>query len=257
MIHARPTILSFFCLLGAGACGDATATPPDSEGGPLSVCMSDSHIQNGRCVPNEPPPAWMCGAQTYGTNDGCDCGCGVIDPECPTPLTFAACEYDACGYGQGIDPENPKACIDHAPQDSWTCAMTKFYDGTSCDCGCGGRDPDCPANATAASCTTTNCGFGRELSATDIAKCVEHCEPIAGIAGTGTCTNDSYIEMFGACNYSLSRCGDGHFYEVECDGSGSCYCRVDGSCVAAVSGSCMGTEYTLNTLCGWHLVDGT
>jgi hypothetical protein len=38
------------------------------------------------------PPGWTCGAEYYGTADGCDCGCGVIDPDCADG-TVASCDY--------------------------------------------------------------------------------------------------------------------------------------------------------------------
>src|SRR5512145_1409036 len=35
---------------------------------------------------------WTCPEPYYGTNDGCDCGCGIIDPDCPNP-TSSVCVY--------------------------------------------------------------------------------------------------------------------------------------------------------------------
>lgn len=46
-----------------------------------------------------PPPEWTCEAGFFSSNDGCDCGCGAVDPDCTNP-TAAACEY--C--------DNPGAC---------------------------------------------------------------------------------------------------------------------------------------------------
>jgi hypothetical protein len=51
-----------------------------------------------RCLWAEPgtggPPGWTCRAEYYGTADGCDCGCGVIDPDCADG-TVASCDYCA------------------------------------------------------------------------------------------------------------------------------------------------------------------
>jgi hypothetical protein len=38
------------------------------------------------------PPGWTCSGEYYGTGDGCDCGCGIIDPDC-TDGTLASCDY--------------------------------------------------------------------------------------------------------------------------------------------------------------------
>ncbi|MBL4683050.1 MAG: hypothetical protein JKY37_00560 [Nannocystaceae bacterium] len=43
------------------------------------------------------PDEWTCPEDFYSSNDGCDCGCGVVDPDCDNP-TAAACDYcDANG----------------------------------------------------------------------------------------------------------------------------------------------------------------
>jgi lysophospholipase L1-like esterase len=39
---------------------------------------------------------WTCPEDYYGTDDGCDCGCGVIDPDCFGDSTRYACEYFFC-----------------------------------------------------------------------------------------------------------------------------------------------------------------
>jgi lysophospholipase L1-like esterase len=41
---------------------------------------------------------WTCSNDWYGTEDGCDCGCGVIDPDCFS-YTRYACEYTWCEQG--------------------------------------------------------------------------------------------------------------------------------------------------------------
>ncbi len=245
------------CNCGCGIpdpdCG--TQPTPSSCSSSASGCRATEHVDPAdisKCLTN--PAGWTC-AGRYLSDGRCTCGCGVVDPECPTPLTYQACQTDACSYGKGIDPFAPTTCISNAPQDSWTCNLNMFYDGATCDCGCGSLDPDCPTAATAAECSSVNCGAGNELKAGSITTCVEHCEPLTGTVGTGTCTNGGMVEIFGNCNYHLSACGDGHSYEVECDSDGTCYCRVDSSCVLATTGSCMGVQSTLNSVCGWSLVD--
>jgi lysophospholipase L1-like esterase len=42
---------------------------------------------------------WTCSYSWYGTDDGCDCGCGVIDPDCNGDYFRYACEYTWCDSG--------------------------------------------------------------------------------------------------------------------------------------------------------------
>ncbi|MBX7080199.1 MAG: hypothetical protein K1X88_13475 [Nannocystaceae bacterium] len=63
----------------------------------------------------EPPPeGWVCPAQFYGTNDGCDCGCGVTDPDC-VDMTADACDFcDPPGCANScaeIDPDDNAVCV--------------------------------------------------------------------------------------------------------------------------------------------------
>lgn len=63
------------------------------------------------------PAGWTCPANYFGTDDGCDCGCGVLDPDC-ADATVASCEYcsdpGSCAQGQAcpanIDPANNAIC---------------------------------------------------------------------------------------------------------------------------------------------------
>ena len=60
---------------------------------------------------------WRCQEWHYGTNDGCDCGCGIPDPDC-ADATSASCEY--CEY--------PESCS--APD----CSEISSSDNSVCDC---------------------------------------------------------------------------------------------------------------------------
>ncbi|MEC8050995.1 MAG: hypothetical protein VX210_09410, partial [Myxococcota bacterium] len=51
---------------------------------------------------------WLCDESYYGTNDGCDCGCGVLDPDCSSSAA-SACQYTLC-TGQTLDPNDPTLC---------------------------------------------------------------------------------------------------------------------------------------------------
>lgn len=100
---------------------------------------------NGHCIF---PAAWVCGESDYG--DGlCDCGCGVLDVDCPSDkgedcdsCPVFGCSRDLCST---IDPEDNRICT-VAPT-RWTCPERLYHDGLQCDCGCGYFDPDCAGHA--------------------------------------------------------------------------------------------------------------
>ncbi len=56
------------------------------------------------------PTDWICWAALYGTSDGCDCGCGALDPDCAgggcaEPGCFATgCGFCYPGFGDTIPP---------------------------------------------------------------------------------------------------------------------------------------------------------
>ena len=103
------------------------------------------------------PPEWTCDAGFYGTDDGCDCGCGALDPDCDDA---SAESCDDCGDEGGcnagnescsaIDPTQNWLCK-AAPPPAWTCDPSYYGSDDGCDCGCGVLDPDCK-DATVASC---------------------------------------------------------------------------------------------------------
>jgi cysteine-rich repeat protein len=64
----------------------------------------------------EIPAAWVCSVSYYGGGDGCDCGCGAVDPDC-SDNTAASCTYcqdsGSCGTGTcpaNIQPNNNALC---------------------------------------------------------------------------------------------------------------------------------------------------
>jgi hypothetical protein len=120
-------------------------------------CLHIAHVD----LDMPPPPAdWTCYPQYYGMDDGCDCGCGAVDPDCYTQYS-TACDPDACGesgscvsdgYCAGLDPTNNAVCTDTP---TWKCGLSTYGDGASCDCGCGIVDVDC-TSAEASACDTCN-----------------------------------------------------------------------------------------------------
>ncbi len=81
-----------------GVCRDLTSDG-DACGACGRSCGADAHCEGGGCVRDEvepiedPPPDpqafWTCDPGWYGTGDGCDCGCGIADPDCGGPGCLA------------------------------------------------------------------------------------------------------------------------------------------------------------------------
>lgn len=103
----------------------------------------------------QPPVAgWECDPLWYdaGSEDLCDCECGVYDPDCD----IAEIDISPCYDGQTCG-ETSAEC-EGIPTD-WTCADEDFDAGDECHCGCGVPDPDCEATEpTIVGCDTgTTC----------------------------------------------------------------------------------------------------
>jgi cysteine-rich repeat protein len=81
-------------------------------------CNSDCDLEPGfECVrPGDPclelPDGWLCSTQFYDVGDGCDCGCGSIDPDCDGD-SFNDCNFNQCFDGNltAIDPCDIGSCV--------------------------------------------------------------------------------------------------------------------------------------------------
>ena len=51
------------------------------EGKRLSFCNEESKCIY-HLIDKNVPKEWKCPSEFYGTNDGCDCNCGIKDPDC-------------------------------------------------------------------------------------------------------------------------------------------------------------------------------
>jgi hypothetical protein len=93
---------------------------------------------NGQCQYSPPPAAWACDPSYYDAHDGCDCECGVADPDCNyTSQVLLNCPEDViatCEDGICIAAEVPP---------SWICPPKYYGTQDGCDCYCGADDPDC------------------------------------------------------------------------------------------------------------------
>jgi hypothetical protein len=107
--------------------------------------------------------AWTCDLALYDAGDGqCDCGCGLVDPDCNSNTLASAC--DTCFEpGSCIDP-GATSCIGAingannatcTPVPGWTCDPTYYGAQDGCDCGCGVKDPDC-SGGDASACEFCN-----------------------------------------------------------------------------------------------------
>lgn len=81
-IPLRAALASTLLTLGACAhCGDPAGTALQKATGEATraACPAGSlRTARGHCVPE----AWHCSPTYYGSGDGCDCNCGVPDPDC-------------------------------------------------------------------------------------------------------------------------------------------------------------------------------
>ncbi len=112
-------------------CGDGVCSPGEATG-----CAEDCQVEI---------PGWSCDPALYGDGGGCDCACGVLDPDCrdPDQAVLNCASGEVCGIdgacaepGTGPDPgEQPPA--------GWACPPELWGDGEACDCACGALDPDC------------------------------------------------------------------------------------------------------------------
>lgn len=96
------------CDCGCGAydpdCNDPSQEVLNCTGS--QVCGSDGRCHDGR-PPEDIPSGWTCEPEIYAADDGCDCDCGAVDPDCALPLAvvFNCDDGDAaCVEGRCVSP---------------------------------------------------------------------------------------------------------------------------------------------------------
>ena len=185
---------------------------------------------------------WTCAVDKYGTGNGCDCGCGGLDPDCAEDEGCAepGCQADGCNRCTDLDL-NPIGC---APVE-WLAALCKaeaYGTGDGCDCGCGVPDPDCGDDG----CTEAGCGEDA----------CEVCND--GQGGYVTCPNWQCGAFDAACDcgcgaidpycreFDLLGCTEEGCETPACD-----FCNEDGSGRVACGGgwTCDESSYGLDGLC--------
>lgn len=134
-------------------------------------------MKNERRIPtSQPPSSWKCDKDWYNTNDGCDCNCGVWDPDCDSNST----ELDIYAFGsvlncnEGASPvcdRQTAQCIYSAVPKEWTCSATHYNTSDGCDCGCGIRDPDCDGTSSG-SPVLTHCNQANPVGCSVTGQCL-------------------------------------------------------------------------------------
>ena len=81
----------------------------------VPVTITDQNAGGGGGGGGQAPAGWTCNAGYYDTNDGCDCGCGVFDPDCPA-ADSGVCDFcdnaGSCGNScNDIDPADNATCL--------------------------------------------------------------------------------------------------------------------------------------------------
>ena len=192
--------------------------------------VETTFVEDGGCVRLEDIEAisvdwWTCPPGFYGGDDGCDCGCGVIDPDCtdPSAVYCEFCDDGSCGGAdcQNIDPNDNSICTEPV----WTCDEALLGDGSVCHCGCGLVDPDCVSTAVG-SCDVCD-AMGSCVPPEANGECDGQihpdrnwqCTPVPG----WTCSIFAYGDDFCDCG-----CGG---VDIDCEDGQPCeVCNTAGSC---------------------------
>ena len=134
-----------------GACDcECGAVDPDCLDDPREPwgCEGQGQIcaPDATCQGPDVPAEWSCDWSFFDANDGCDCACGAVDPDC---LQDSSAPYN-CDEGQVCGADGACRTLDTALSappvpvpPEWHCDETWYGDDQGCDCECGAVDPDC------------------------------------------------------------------------------------------------------------------
>lgn len=209
------------------------------------------------CVASEADSAWTCGFQAYGDGDVCDCGCGVVDPDCPNAAA-TSCAASGCRPGFDVDANDPTACVAsealQGGRPGWWCPTAWYATDDGCDCGCGLVDPDCPRATQVTDCSQQGCAFSALgddaiVDGRDVAQCIL---PDAAPAGW-TCDAAFYDAGDGCdcgCGVVDPDCADDSFAYCEHSGCPDGQVVDEGDATACVAPSTLGCAATPTTSLG-------
>jgi hypothetical protein len=201
-------------IAGGGAIGGGGAGAVAGLGGTAGSAGIAGTAGAGPMIPAE----WTCTVLVY-QNGTCDCGCGAPDPdcdnhedlsECQMCTSFGSCNLKACPGD--IDPADTTKCT--PPPEGWTCSVSAYLDGVSCDCGCGIPDPDCDSE---------------DVEACDV------CDL------NGSCAGGNCPSAIDPTDNSTCAVPEGWSCDVDEYADGRCHCGcgvLDSDCVSAASTAC-------------------
>ncbi len=142
LLRSTPLFLCIAALATVPACeSDDTGGDQKTDGARIDAAKADGGVEG-----------WHCQPSYFDADDGCDCGCGVPDPDCGGDESLDACDYEFCGSGE-VDPTDNALCTDDGAATS--CPDDVLENGV-CDCGCGEPDPDCDSTYSSA-CEVDHC----------------------------------------------------------------------------------------------------
>jgi len=130
---------------GDGCDCNCTVWDPDCDAGgqvwgcPLTMA-SPRCLHPSTCMGAPFPTNWTCIPTYYNASDGCDCNCGIYDPDCDVP------DAKMFGCGNGTNPycnDQGQCLYSKVVPDGWWCDPKSYQDGLLCNCNCGVNDPDC------------------------------------------------------------------------------------------------------------------
>ena len=170
------------------------------EGGSL-VCTSSCQIDTSNCL-NSDVGEWTCADGAFGSGDGCDCGCGILDPDCADNTT-ASC--DTCA----LDDSCADDCMDVDRSHNWRCGVPTY-------CGDGYIDPweQCDGgNLGGVSCASEGFFAGT-------VSCV-NC-----VIDTSNCYNEGPIDYLDGCDPQFCTWTSGNGTSTSYD---TCVCTIPGA----------------------------
>ncbi len=133
------------------------------------------HDESGRALA---PGDWSCAPSAYGGGDGCDCGCGALDPDCAAGCSEPGCRAPSCDHCRLADGSTFNC--------RFSCDLARYGSGDGCDCGCGAPDPDCAGLG----CYQPGCyadGCGQCFDSSGDAQTCERGACAAGYQNDGVC----------------------------------------------------------------------